>query len=58
MLPLYVGSLALGGVLIAATMLLGDVDTDADFDVDGYFDVGLNWDSDAILILKDPSYAI
>lgn len=58
MLPLYVGSLALGGVLIAATMLLGDVDTDADFDVDGDLDVGLNGDYDAILILKDPADAM
>jgi hypothetical protein len=58
MLPLYVGSLALGGVLIAATMLLGDVDTDADFDVDGDLDVGLNGDYDAILVLKDPADAM
>ena len=58
MLPLYVGSLALGGVLIAATMLLGDVDTDADFDVDADLDVGLNGDYDAILVLKDPADAM
>ena len=37
MLPFYVGSLALGGVLIAAGILLGgdsDTDVDADIDVD------------------------
>jgi hypothetical protein len=39
-------------------MLLGDVDTDADFDVDGDLDVGLNGDYDAILILKDPADAM
>ena len=62
MLPLYVGSLALGGVLIAATLLLGDADTDADidadFDADADLDVGLGADHDAILILKDPGDAM
>jgi hypothetical protein len=62
MLPLYVGSLALGGVLIAATILLGDADTDvdidADFDVDADLDVGGAGDHDVSLILKDPSDAM
>lgn len=58
MLPLYVGSLALGGVLIAATIFLGDADTDVDLDVDGDLDVGLDADHDAILILKDPGDAM
>ena len=64
MLPLYVGSLALGGVLIAATIFFGDADGDADIDLDGDLDVnadldvGLDADHDAILILKDPADAM
>ena len=42
MLPIYLGSLALGGILIGASLIMGggdgdmdgDVDADADFDVD------------------------
>ena len=50
MLPFYVGSLALGGVLIAAGILLGgdsDTDVDADIDVDVDADVDLDLDLDA-----------
>lgn len=54
MLPFYVGSLALGGVLIAAGILLGgdsdaDVDADIDVDVDVDADVDLDLDADAEL---------
>jgi hypothetical protein len=69
MLPLYLGSLALGTVLIGASILFGDADTDADvdFDVDGDLDLdvdggvfggGLDIDNDALLIMKDPGDAI
>jgi hypothetical protein len=62
MLPLYLGSLALGGVLIVASIVLGDADTDADVDfdadVDADFGGGLDGDQDALLILKDPSDAM
>jgi len=50
MLPFYVGSLALGGVLIAAGILLGgdsDADVDADIDVDVDVDADLDLDLDA-----------
>ena len=43
MIPLYVGALALGGVLIAASIALGggkEVDSDADGHVDGDADAG------------------
>ena len=64
MLPIYIGSLALGGILIVASIVLGDTDTDADLDVDAGLDVdpdldiGLDGDQDAILILQDPADAI
>ena len=60
MLPLYVGSLALGGVLIIASIVLGDTDTDADLDLDADvdLDVGLDGDQDALLVLKDPGDAV
>jgi hypothetical protein len=69
MLPLYLGSLALGTVLIGASFLFGDADTDADVDfvVDGDLDLdvdggvfggGLDIDNDALLIMKDPGDAI
>lgn len=54
MLPFYVGALALGGVLIAASIFLGgdsdadaDVDLDADIDVDVDADVDVDLDIDA-----------
>lgn len=51
MLPLYLGALALGGVLIAASVLMGggsdsDVDVDADVDVDVDVDVDADIDVD------------
>ena len=62
MLPLYIGSLALGGVLIVASIVLGDTDTDAGLDADVDLDVdlpgGLDGDQDGILILKDPADAM
>ena len=64
MLPIYIGSLALGGVLIVASIVLGDTDTDAGLDADASLDVnpdldiGLEGDQDAILVLKDPADAI
>jgi len=69
MLPFYLGSLALGTVLIGASILFGDADTDADvdFDVDGDVDLdidagifggGLDIDNDALLIMKDPGDAV
>ncbi len=64
MLPIYIGSLALGGVLIVASIVLGDADADADLDVDADIDVntdfigGLDGDQDALLIVKDPADAM
>ena len=60
MLPLYVGALALGGVLIVASIVLGDTDTEVDLDVDADvdLDVGLDGDQDALLVLKDPGDAV
>jgi hypothetical protein len=62
MLPFYVGSLALGGVLIVASIVLGDTDTDADLDIDADLDVDLDMDmdanQDALLVLKDPGDAV
>ena len=63
MLPLYLGSLALGTVLIGASIIFGDADTDADVDFDGdmdgdVFGGGLDVDADDLLIMKDPGDAI
>ena len=65
MLPLYLGSLTLGTVLIGASILFGDTDTDADVDFDAdidadgdFFGGGLDADNDALLIMKDPGDAI
>ena len=64
MLPIYIGSLALGSVLIVASIVLGDTDTDADLDVDAGLDVdpdldvGLDGDQDSLLLIKDPADAI
>ncbi len=64
MLPLYLGSLALGGVLIIASVAFGDADTDTDVDFDGDFDadaemeIGLDPDHDALSVLADPSDAV
>ena len=61
MLPLYLGSLALGAVLIGASIVFGDADSDADFDADidaGDFSGGLDIDADDLLIMKDPGDAI
>jgi membrane protein implicated in regulation of membrane protease activity len=62
MLPIYLGSLTLGGILIGASILFGDgdVDADADFDidVDGDFDGGLDVDNDLMLVVKDPADAV
>ena len=61
MLPIYLGSLALGAVLIGASIIFGDADGDADFDADvdaGDFGGGLDVDADELLIMKDPGDAI
>jgi hypothetical protein len=62
MLPIYLGSLTLGGILIGASILFGDgdVDADADFDVelDGDFGGGLDADNDLMLAVKDPADAV
>ena len=61
MLPLYLGSLTLGAVLIGASIVFGDTDGDADFDADvepGDFSGGLDVDADDLLIMKDPGDAI
>ena len=60
MLPIYVGSLALGGVLILASIVLGDTDTDAgtDLDAGGDLDINADADQDALLVLKDPGDAV
>ncbi len=64
MLPLYLGSLALGGVLIAASVIFGDADTDsdidfdADLDADADLDVGLDADHADLEILSDPADAV
>ena len=61
MLPIYLGSLALGAVLIGASIIFGDADSDADFDADvdaGDFGGGLDVDADELLIMKDPGDAI
>ena len=61
MLPVYIGSLALGGVLIIASVVMGgkdadadhdhdfdaDADADADFDVDADADADFDVDADA-----------
>lgn len=46
MLPVYLGSLALGGVLIAASIFLGDADHDADADADADLDLDADADVD------------
>ncbi len=53
MLPVYLGSLALGGLIIVASIFLGDHDhdTDGDLDVDADADVDLDVDADADLDL-------
>ncbi|MAY81357.1 MAG: hypothetical protein CL930_11310 [Deltaproteobacteria bacterium] len=62
MLPIYLGSLTLGGILIGASILFGDgdVDADVDFDVelDGDFGGGLDADNDLMLAVKDPADAV
>ena len=61
MLPIYLGSLALGAVLIGASIIFGDADSDAGFDADveaGDFSGGLDVDVDDLLIMKDPGDAI
>ena len=64
MLPLYLGSLALGGVLIAASVIFGDTDGNADVGLDGDIDadadlgIGLDPDHEALEILSDPSDAV
>lgn len=64
MLPLYLGSLALGGVLIVASIVLGDshsdtdVDFDADLDVDADVDGGFDVHHDDLDIFKDPADAM
>ena len=66
MLPIYLGSLTLGGILIGASILFGDgdVDADADFDVDldadldADFSGGLDPDHDMMLVVKDPADAM
>ena len=65
MLPVYLGSLALGTVLIGASIIFGDGDTGTDVDFDGDLDVdgdvfggGLDVDADDLLIMKDPGDAI
>ena len=61
MLPFYLGSLALGAVLIGASIIFGDADGDTDFDADvdaGDFPGGLDVDADDLLIMKDPGDAI
>jgi membrane protein implicated in regulation of membrane protease activity len=64
MLPIYLGSLTLGGILIGASILFGDgdIDADADFDVDVDFDAdfegGLDVDNDLMLVVKDPADAV
>jgi len=58
------GSLALGGVLIVASIVLGDsetdvgLDADADVDLDIEFPDGLDGDQDGLVIMKDPADAI
>jgi hypothetical protein len=54
MLPFYLGSLALGGVLIAASILLGGADGDADAGMDGEFDA----EPDDLAVFKDPADAM
>ena len=51
---------SLGGVLIVASIVLGDTDTDVDLDVDADvdLDVGLDGDQDALIVLKDPGDAV
>ena len=63
MLPIYIGSLALGTVLIGASIIFGDADTDADidFDVDadgGDFGGGLDVDPDGFDLMNDSGDAI
>ncbi len=47
MLPIYLGSLALGGILIGASLLLGGGDSDLDADVDFDADADMDFDADA-----------
>jgi hypothetical protein len=60
MLPLYLGSLALGGVLIVASIVLGDShsDTDVDFDADIDADLDGDFHPDELDIFKDPADAM
>jgi hypothetical protein len=60
MLSIYIGSLAFGGVLILASVLLGDGDTDTDMDFDADGDLAFDADADegVMLALKDPSDAM
>ncbi|NOY24847.1 MAG: hypothetical protein GXP62_03150 [Oligoflexia bacterium] len=46
MLPVYLGSLCLGGVLILASLILGGSDHDIDHDVDHDLDLGGDLDTD------------
>ncbi|RME24549.1 MAG: hypothetical protein D6798_10985 [Deltaproteobacteria bacterium] len=48
-LPLYLGSLALGGLIIVASIFLGDHDHDADADADVDVDAAVDLDADADL---------
>jgi len=47
MMTVYLGALAFGGTLLAASLLLGDVDTDADIDIDADADVDIQAEADA-----------
>ncbi|MBW1876798.1 MAG: NfeD family protein [Deltaproteobacteria bacterium] len=53
MLPIYLGTLVFGGLLVAVSLLFGgenadvDADADADFDLDADTDVDLDLDADA-----------
>ena len=51
MLPIYLGSLVVGGLRVAVSLIFGgddaDADADADFDLDADTDVDLDLDADA-----------
>jgi membrane protein implicated in regulation of membrane protease activity len=49
LLGIYLGSLAMGGILIGASLLLGGNDSDADADADADLDADLDVDADADL---------
>lgn len=50
MLPYYVGALTLGGVLIAASIVLGgESDADADMDIDADLEAEFDADAEAVL---------